>query len=169
VRDRCSPLPHALKHERQTRSFATSARHLLATPTQDPSPAPVRSSSTRSRPGLTTGGRQGKEPILKTFSIYRWNPDEPAAKPIMQKYTVDLAQCGPMVLDALLKIKNEIDPTLTLRRSCREGICGSCAMNIDGQNTLACLKRISKESKKDVKIYPLPHSMRRLEAGHPRR
>lgn len=62
-----------------------------------------------------------------------------------------------MVLDAILKIKNELDPTLTFRRSCREGICGSCAMNIDGVNTLACLKRIEKDSK-DVKIYPLPHS-----------
>lgn len=62
-----------------------------------------------------------------------------------------------MVLDAILKIKNELDPTLTFRRSCREGICGSCAMNIDGVNTLACLKRIEKDSK-DIKIYPLPHS-----------
>lgn len=61
------------------------------------------------------------------------------------------------MLDAILKIKNEIDPTLTFRRSCREGICGSCAMNIDGVNTLACLKRIEKGDKKDVKIYPLPH------------
>jgi succinate dehydrogenase / fumarate reductase iron-sulfur subunit len=64
--------------------------------------------------------------------------------------------CGPMVLDALIKIKNEIDPTLTLRRSCREGICGSCAMNIDGINTLACTKGMD-EMKGDVKIYPLPH------------
>lgn len=76
---------------------------------------------------------KGKEPKMQTFSIYRWNPDEPAAKPKMQQYSIDLGKCGPMVLDALLKIKNEIDPTLTLRRSCREGICGSCAMNIDGQ------------------------------------
>lgn len=62
------------------------------------------------------------------------------------------------ILDALIKIKNEIDPTLTFRRSCREGICGSCAMNIDGQNTLACLCRIDREPSKDSKIYPLPHS-----------
>ena len=66
--------------------------------------------------------------------------------------------CGPMVLDALIKIKNEIDPTLSFRRSCREGICGSCAMNIDGGNTLACLCKIDKETEKEaVKIYPLPH------------
>jgi len=75
----------------------------------------------------------GKAKKMKTFSIYRWNPDQPAEKPKMQQYTIDLGKCGPMVLDALLKIKNEVDPTLTLRRSCREGICGSCAMNIDGQ------------------------------------
>jgi succinate dehydrogenase (ubiquinone) iron-sulfur subunit len=75
----------------------------------------------------------------KTFHIYRWNPDEPATKPHMQTYTLDLNKTGPMVLDALIRIKNEVDPTLTFRRSCREGICGSCAMNIDGVNTLACL------------------------------
>ena len=75
----------------------------------------------------------------KTFHIYRWNPDEPTSKPKMQTYTLDLNKTGPMVLDALIRIKNEVDPTLTFRRSCREGICGSCAMNIDGVNTLACL------------------------------
>lgn len=94
---------------------------------------------------------------IKKFSIYRWNPDEPSKKPTLQTYSIDMKKCGPMVLDALIKIKNELDPTLTFRRSCREGICGSCAMNIDGVNTLACLKRIPKESSSDVKIYPLPH------------
>ena len=60
--------------------------------------------------------------------------------------------------DALLKIKNEQDPTLTFRRSCREGICGSCAMNIDGTNTLACLDYIDQtDTSKACKIYPLPH------------
>src|SRR5277367_2183729 len=76
---------------------------------------------------------------IKTFHIYRWNPDEPTSKPRMQTYTLDLNKTGPMALDALIRIKNEVDPTLTFRRSCREGICGSCAMNIDGVNTLACL------------------------------
>lgn len=76
---------------------------------------------------------------LKTFQIYRWNPDKPTEKPRMQSYTLDLNKTGPMVLDALIRIKNELDPTLTFRRSCREGICGSCAMNINGTNTLACL------------------------------
>ena len=73
----------------------------------------------------------------KTFRIYRWDPDS-GENPRVDTYFVDLDTCGPMVLDAIIKIKNEIDPTLTFRRSCREGICGSCAMNIDGINTLAC-------------------------------
>ncbi|KAL7016614.1 hypothetical protein ACKWTF_010069 [Chironomus riparius] len=76
----------------------------------------------------------------------------------MQTYKVDLNACGPMVLDALIKIKNEMDPTLTFRRSCREGICGSCAMNIGGTNTLACISKIDASNlNKPVKIYPLPH------------
>ncbi|KAI9067772.1 succinate dehydrogenase iron-sulfur subunit [Trametes sanguinea] len=99
-----------------------------------------------------------QKPVMnKEFKIYRWNPDEPSKKPTLQTYTVDLNQCGPMILDALIKIKNEVDPTLTFRRSCREGICGSCAMNINGQNTLACLCRIDRNTSKDTKIYPLPH------------
>ena len=91
----------------------------------------------------------------KEFRIYRWNPDD-SENPRIDTYQIDRKQCGPMVLDALIKIKNEIDPTLTFRRSCREGICGSCAMNIDGTNTLACIKAID-EVEGNVKIYPLPH------------
>lgn len=83
--------------------------------------------------------KQEKAPRIKTFSIYRWNPDKPNEPPRQQEYKVDLNKCGAMVLDALIKIKNEMDPTLTFRRSCREGICGSCAMNIEGVNTLACI------------------------------
>ncbi|XP_013789760.1 succinate dehydrogenase [ubiquinone] iron-sulfur subunit, mitochondrial-like, partial [Limulus polyphemus] len=94
---------------------------------------------------------------LKTFSIYRWDPDVPGKKPKMQTFKVDLNSCGPMVLDALIKIKNEVDPTLTFRRSCREGICGSCAMNICGVNTLACTCKIDESLSKTTKIYPLPH------------
>ena len=93
---------------------------------------------------------------VRSFKIYRWNPDD-AENPRTDTYDVDLDTCGPMVLDALIKIKNEVDPTLTFRRSCREGICGSCAMNIDGSNTLACTKGIDECTKKDVPIYPLPH------------
>jgi succinate dehydrogenase (ubiquinone) iron-sulfur subunit len=99
-----------------------------------------------------------KAPRMKTLHIYRWNPDTPEVKPTTQKYSFDLNKCGPMMLDALIKIKNEIDPTLTFRRSCREGICGSCAMNIDGVNTLACLCRIPTEEAQESKIYPLPHT-----------
>lgn len=80
-----------------------------------------------------------ENPNMKTFKVYRWNPDKPSEKPNMESYQLDLNKTGPMMLDALIRIKNEIDPTLTFRRSCREGICGSCAMNIDGVNTLACL------------------------------
>ena len=92
---------------------------------------------------------------VKTFRVYRWDPDS-GENPRVDSYKLDLDDCGPMVLDALVKIKNEIDPTLTFRRSCREGICGSCAFNIDGLNTLACIKGID-EVKGDVKVYPLPH------------
>ncbi len=92
---------------------------------------------------------------IKRFHIYRWDPDS-GENPRMDTYEVDLETCAPMVLDALLKIKNEMDPTLTLRRSCREGVCGSCAMNIDGVNTLACTMAIG-DIKGDVKVYPLPH------------
>ncbi len=92
---------------------------------------------------------------VKTFSIYRWNPDD-GQNPRVDKYELDMDRVGPMVLDALIYIKNEVDPTLTFRRSCREGICGSCSMNIDGGNTLACLKA-HEEVQGDVRIYPLPH------------
>ncbi|HEX9583990.1 MAG TPA: succinate dehydrogenase iron-sulfur subunit [Gammaproteobacteria bacterium] len=92
---------------------------------------------------------------IRRFRIYRWDPDA-GENPRTDVYEVDLDTCGPMVLDALIKIKNEIDSTLTFRRSCREGICGSCAMNIDGTNTLACTRAID-EADGDVKIYPLPH------------
>jgi len=92
---------------------------------------------------------------VKEFKVYRWNPDD-GKNPVMDTYEVDLDKCGPMVLDAIVKIKNEIDATLTFRRSCREGICGSCAMNIDGSNTLACLKPID-DVKGAVTINPLPH------------
>ncbi len=91
----------------------------------------------------------------KKIKVYRWDP-ETNQNPRVDSYEIDLDQCGPMVLDALIKIKNEIDPTLTFRRSCREGVCGSCAMNIDGTNTLACTKYI-QDVRGDIRVYPLPH------------
>jgi succinate dehydrogenase / fumarate reductase iron-sulfur subunit len=92
---------------------------------------------------------------VRSLRIYRYDPDA-GRNPQVDTYFVDMDSCGPMVLDALIKIKNEIDPTLTFRRSCREGICGSCAMNIDGMNTLACICGLD-EIEGDVRIYPLPH------------
>lgn len=99
--------------------------------------------------------KHGESKTLTEFKIYRWNPDD-AQNPRLDTYFVDRGDCGPMVLDALIWIKSKIDPSLTFRRSCREGICGSCAMNIDGTNTLACTKYMD-DITGAVKIYPLPH------------
>ena len=76
---------------------------------------------------------------LKKVNVYRWNPSN-NQNPRIDTFEVDLNECGPKVLDILFKIKNEIDPTLTFRRSCAHGVCGSCAMNVDGVNTLSCIK-----------------------------
>src|SRR3546814_10070214 len=92
---------------------------------------------------------------VREFKIYRWSPDDDE-NPRLDTYEIDLDRCGPMVLDALIKIKNEIDPTLTFRRSCREGICGSCAMNIDGTNTLACICAIEEAGEPQGALDPSP-------------
>ena len=92
---------------------------------------------------------------VQKFRIYRWDPDS-GQNPRYDTFELDLDQCGPMVLDALVKIKNEIDPTLTFRRSCREGICGSCSMNMNGKNGLACTTSI-EDLKGEIRITPLPH------------
>ncbi len=106
------------------------------------------------QPGKTHKAPAGAKRV-KAFKLYRWSPDDDK-NPQLDTFEIDLDDCGPMVLDALIKIKNEVDTTVTFRRSCREGICGSCAMNIDGTNTLACTKPID-EVAGEVKIYPLPH------------
>jgi succinate dehydrogenase / fumarate reductase iron-sulfur subunit len=103
--------------------------------------------------GKTHPAEQGTR--LKTFKIYRYDPDT-GHNPRVDSYTIDLDKTGPMVLDALIRIKNEIDSTLTFRRSCREGICGSCSMNMDGRNGLACTTAID-DIKGDVQVTPLPH------------
>ena len=103
--------------------------------------------------GRTYAPETGKR--LRIFKIYRYDPDT-GANPRFDRYTIDLEKTGPMVLDALIRIKNAIDPTLTFRRSCREGICGSCAMNLNGRNALACTTAIADLSG-DVQITPLPH------------
>jgi succinate dehydrogenase / fumarate reductase iron-sulfur subunit len=106
-----------------------------------------------------TPGKTWPKPVgakrLTEVHVYRWDPDT-GANPRMDVYFVDRDDCGPMVLDAILWIKNKVDPTLTFRRSCREGICGSCAMNIGGNNTLACTKAMD-DIGDVIKIYPLPH------------
>jgi succinate dehydrogenase / fumarate reductase iron-sulfur subunit len=96
------------------------------------------------------GAREERE-----YRIYRYDPER-GDNPRIDTYFVDVEDCGPMVLDALIWLKNKVDPTLTFRRSCREGVCGSCAMNIDGTNTLACTCGM-EEIKGTVRIYPLPH------------
>ena len=106
------------------------------------------------QPGKTHKAPDGATNV-RTFKVYRYDPDS-GENPKLDTFEVDLDSCGPMVLDALLKMKNEMDSTLTFRRSCREGVCGSCAFNIDGTNTLACTKPIT-DIKGEVKIYPLPH------------
>lgn len=137
-------------------SLSHATRRLLLGKALHPLPTRTFASASDS---LKLSSTAPKEERIKYFKIYRWDPDQ-RQKPYISTYPVDLNECGPMVLDALIKIKNEQDPTLTFRRSCREGICGSCAMNIDGSNTLACLCFIEKEgeaSSKAMKIYPLPH------------
>jgi succinate dehydrogenase / fumarate reductase, iron-sulfur subunit len=92
---------------------------------------------------------------LRTLRIYRFDPDS-GGNPRLDTFQLDPRGCGPMVLDALIQLKSTVDSTLTFRRSCREGICGSCAMNINGLNRLACTTSM-RELAGDVRIYPLPH------------
>jgi len=92
---------------------------------------------------------------IRRFEVYRWDPDT-GENPRIDSYEIDMDSCGPMVLDAILKIKNEIDSTVAFRRSCREGVCGSCAMNVNGKNTLVCTKAIDAYEG-TIKIFPLPH------------
>ncbi|MGN6790336.1 MAG: succinate dehydrogenase iron-sulfur subunit [Rhodanobacteraceae bacterium] len=106
------------------------------------------------RPGKRFAAKPSAKKV-RNFKVYRWDPDV-GGNPRVDTYEVDVTGSA-MVLDILLKIKNEIDPTLTLRRSCREGVCGSCAMNIDGENTLACTKGLDELPAGDVSVYPLPH------------
>jgi succinate dehydrogenase / fumarate reductase iron-sulfur subunit len=92
---------------------------------------------------------------LKAFRVYRWDP-EGEENPRWDTYDVDVDACGPMVLDVLIHIKNTMDATLAFRRSCREGVCGSCAMNIGGRNTLACTHGWRDTPGREIQIAPLP-------------
>jgi succinate dehydrogenase / fumarate reductase iron-sulfur subunit len=110
--------------------------------------------NSRNEKGKTWRGPESAE-RTRSFQVYGWDPDG-EDNPRIDTYEIDLDDCGPMVLDALIKIKNDIDPTFPFRRSCREGICGSCAMNINGRNGLACLTAI-EDYRGDISVYPLPH------------
>jgi len=92
---------------------------------------------------------------IRVINVYRWSGDE-NTPPQIDRFEIDVKKAGTMVLDILNQIKAELDPSLTFRKSCREGVCGSCAMNIDGVNTLACQKNI-EECSDVINIYPLPH------------
>jgi succinate dehydrogenase / fumarate reductase, iron-sulfur subunit len=105
--------------------------------------------------GKHFAGRSGAEKVCPA-PVYRWDP-ESGQNPRWDTYDVDVSACGPMVLDALIHIKNTMDPTLTFRRSCREGVCGSCAMNIGGRNTLACTKGHEEIDGAQLAVSPLPH------------
>ncbi|KFG62169.1 succinate dehydrogenase [ubiquinone] iron-sulfur protein, partial [Toxoplasma gondii RUB] len=96
-----------------------------------------------------------KVPDFRTFAIYRYNP-ETDKRPYMQKFELDVSTCGPMILDALIAIKDRQDPSLVFRRSCREGICGSCAMNVDGKNCLACLTPIKRGDRENEAMRLMP-------------
>jgi succinate dehydrogenase / fumarate reductase iron-sulfur subunit len=106
------------------------------------------------QPGKTWPAPESAKKIRR-LEIYRHDP-ESGENPRLDVFEIDQADCAPMVLDALLKIKNEVDSTLAFRRSCREGVCGSCSMNIDGHNTLACTKAMD-DCAEVIKVYPLPH------------
>jgi len=111
---------------------------------------PKNSTITKGHAHTATGAKR-----VQKFKIYRWDP-ESGANPRYDTFELDLDETGPMVLDALIKIKNEVDPTLTFRRSCREGICGSCSMNMNGRNGLACTTAM-EDLKGEIRITPLPH------------
>ena len=118
--------------------------------------AAARVSAGPPRSGEAAPSASAEGPRVREFEIYRFNP-ETDKEGYTQTFEVDMNDCGPMMLDVLLKIKDEQDSSLSLRRSCREGICGSCAMNINGQNTLACLCSADDGGAGKAKIYPLPH------------
>lgn len=105
--------------------------------------------------GKTLSTNRKNTPVFRV-EVYRWNP-ETGENPCIDTFDIPKDECGSMVLDVLLKIKNELDSSLTFRRSCREGVCGSCAMNVNGKNTLACTKSLAEYEGDTLKIYPLPH------------
>src|SRR4029078_7557936 len=157
---RFPPSHHDHAHQRRAADPAQAAGVLRNRWPNSPFPRIPRSARARHgrrRRAPSGGGRCACNATIRrgTRRVYRYDPDGDQT-PQLDTYEVDMDTCGPMVLDALIKIKSEVDASLTFRRSCREGVCGSCAMNIDGTNTLACTK-FNDEVKGDVKVYPLPH------------
>lgn len=152
--------PARVQSTQKVASFAsTSSVAVTKQPVQVVRQRSIATTSAAAAPKLVNmpfASRRAMSVDSKQFKIYRFNP-ETGEQPKVQGYDLDLTKCGPMVLDALIKIKNEQDSSVTFRRSCREGICGSCAMNINGKNGLACLTRIPREDAQAVTIYPLPH------------
>jgi succinate dehydrogenase (ubiquinone) iron-sulfur subunit len=139
--------------------FSTAMRPVLARAAtrsvfRTPAALSARPGLQRSFAAAATSMQDMVDP--QKFALYRYDPDK-AEKPYMEEYTIDLKKCGPMILDALLVIKDQVDPTLAFRRSCREGICGSCAMNVNGKNGLACLLYV-EPSPSAIEIQPLPHT-----------
>ena len=150
-------LPQALSHPGPAPMCRLSSPILFATASRVVMAAAHAQASTQAVGGAGVGGGGHVQSKSKCVKIYRWNPEEAGSRPVMRSYEVALDQCGPMVLDALIKIKNEQDPTLTFRRSCREGVCGSCAMNMNGMNGLACTTKIDTSSSRALRVHPLPH------------
>ncbi|KAF8057921.1 sdhb [Scenedesmus sp. PABB004] len=152
----CRAAPRAPVPAMLLRALPGALRAAAALPRGLGAAACVHTSGEAQQPVAQPAAAGAKPALFKEFQIYRWNPDSPE-KPHYVTYKVDINSCGPMMLDVLLKIKDEQDQTLSLRRSCREGICGSCAMNIDGQNNLACLSKVNRDPAKASRVAPLPH------------
>jgi len=131
--------------------FSTTVKDFIQD-TRDMTQGVVHINNTEEFQNLSAEEKKDKHRVL----VYRTNPVDPEDNPKFVSYYVDLNECGPMVLDILLKIKNEYDPSLSLRRSCREGICGSCSMTTNGKNGLACITPIPVEEG-ITRVTPLPH------------
>lgn len=145
--------PHAMLAMKQLRVFTSRPGQAVGTDTNITDVADIFKVNYTVE--FDQGLSEDQKKTMKRFDIYRANPNDPADRPKYVSYYVETNKCGPMFLDALIKIKDEIDPTLSFRRSCREGICGSCAMNIDGRHHLACICPINKENTEKSTISPL--------------
>ena len=110
-------------------------------------------SATIAAPQSTKAPANAAKQVVK-FSIYRYDPDKDE-RPYMQSLEVELLPTDKMLLDALMRIKQTTDDSVSYRRSCREGVCGSDAMNINGKNGLACITNL-RDLKQPIVLKPLP-------------